>query len=244
MTAEVAEVKKTLSDGPDWTFDMLAQYETEIDRIAKEYKLDIYPNQIEVITAEQMMDAYASIGMPINYTHWSFGKKFIQNEQQYRRGQMGLAYEIVINSNPCIAYLMEENTITMQALVMAHACYGHNSFFKGNYLFQTWTDASSIIDYLVFAKNYIAKCEQKYGYEEVEQTLDSCHALMNFGVDRYKRPQKLSLQEEKSRQKQRAKYLQSQVNELWRTLPDSKEKKSAEGYAFPGGASGKPALFH
>lgn len=75
MTAEVAEVKKTLSDGPDWTFDMLAQYETEIDRIAKEYKLDIYPNQIEVITAEQMMDAYASIGMPINYTHWSFGKK-------------------------------------------------------------------------------------------------------------------------------------------------------------------------
>ena len=233
MTAEVAEVKKTLSDGPDWTFDMLAQYETEIDRIAKEYKLDIYPNQIEVITAEQMMDAYASIGMPINYTHWSFGKKFIQNEQQYRRGQMGLAYEIVINSNPCIAYLMEENTITMQALVMAHACYGHNSFFKGNYLFQTWTDASSIIDYLVFAKNYIAKCEQKYGYEEVEQTLDSCHALMNFGVDRYKRPQKLSLQEEKSRQKQRAKYLQSQVNELWRTLPDSKEKDQPKAMRFP-----------
>ncbi|MEC9260054.1 MAG: SpoVR family protein [Pseudomonadota bacterium] len=233
MTAEVAEVKKTLSDGPDWTFDMLAQYETEIDRIAKEYKLDIYPNQIEVITAEQMMDAYASIGMPINYTHWSFGKKFIQNEQQYRRGQMGLAYEIVINSNPCIAYLMEENTITMQALVMAHACYGHNSFFKGNYLFQTWTDASSIIDYLVFAKNYIAKCEQKYGYEEVEQTLDSCHALMNLGVDRYKRPQKLSLQEEKSRQKQRAKYLQSQVNELWRTLPDSKEKNQPKAMRFP-----------
>ena len=233
MTAEVAEVKKTLSDGPDWTFDMLEQYETEIDRIAKEYKLDIYPNQIEVITAEQMMDAYASIGMPINYTHWSFGKKFIQNEQQYRRGQMGLAYEIVINSNPCIAYLMEENTITMQALVMAHACYGHNSFFKGNYLFQTWTDASSIIDYLVFAKNYIAKCEQKYGYEEVEQTLDSCHALMNFGVDRYKRPQKLSLQEEKSRQKQRAKYLQSQVNELWRTLPDSKENNQPKAMRFP-----------
>lgn len=233
MTAELAEAKKTLSDGPDWTFDMLAQYETEIDRIAKDFKIDIYPNQIEIITAEQMMDAYASIGMPINYTHWSFGKKFIQNEQQYRRGQMGLAYEIVINSNPCIAYLMEENTITMQALVMAHACYGHNSFFKGNYLFQTWTDASSIIDYLVFAKNYIAKCEQKYGYEEVEQTLDSCHALMNFGVDRYKRPQKLSLQEEKSRQKQRAKYLQSQVNELWRTLPDSKAKDLPQAARFP-----------
>jgi len=222
-----------LGDGPDWTFPLLTDYETEIDRIAKAFRLDTYPNQIEVITAEQMMDAYASIGMPINYTHWSFGKKFIQNEQQYRRGQMGLAYEIVINSDPCIAYLMEENTITMQALVMAHACYGHNSFFKGNYLFKTWTDASSIIDYLVFAKNYIAKCEQKYGVEEVENILDSCHALMNYGVDRYKRPQKISLQEEKSRQKERALYLQSQVNELWRTLPDSPKNSDEDPPHFP-----------
>ena len=50
---------------------------------------------------------------------------------------MGLAYEIVINSDPCISYLMEENTMTMQALVIAHACYGHNSFFKGNYMFRS-----------------------------------------------------------------------------------------------------------
>ncbi|WP_373318475.1 SpoVR family protein [Alteromonas salexigens] len=233
MVAKPERKTHQLDDGPDWTFDMLTQYETEIDRIAKNFRLDIYPNQIEVITAEQMMDAYASIGMPINYTHWSFGKKFIQTEQQYRRGQMGLAYEIVINSNPCIAYLMEENTITMQALVMAHACYGHNSFFKGNYLFQTWTDADSIIDYLVFAKNYISRCEHKYGTEEVENVLDSCHALMNYGVDRYKRPQKLSLQEEKSRQKQREKYLQSQVNELWRTLPNAKEADKPMQRRFP-----------
>ncbi len=82
------------------------------------------------------MDAYASVGMPINYRHWSFGKHFLSTEKSYKRGQMGLAYEIVINSNPCIAYLMEENTMTMQALVIAHACYGHNSFFKGNYLFR------------------------------------------------------------------------------------------------------------
>lgn len=224
---------KLLDDGPDWTFELLEKYEVEIDRIARAFKLDVYPNQIEVITAEQMMDAYASIGMPINYTHWSFGKKFIQNEQQYRRGRMGLAYEIVINSNPCIAYLMEENTIAMQALVMAHACYGHNSFFKGNYLFKTWTDASSIIDYLVFAKNYIAKCEQKYGYQEVESIVDSCHALMNFGVDRYKRPQKISLEEEKARQSQREKYLQSQVNDLWRTLPEHKSAQQPKRDRFP-----------
>jgi len=231
----VADAKKVsmLADGPDWTFDLLEQYETEIDRVAKSFGLDIYPTQIEVITAEQMMDAYASIGMPINYAHWSYGKKFIQTEQNYRRGQMGLAYEIVINSKPCIAYLMEENTICMQALVIAHACYGHNSFFKNNYLFKTWTDADSIIDYLLFAKSYQAKCEQKHGISEVEKIMDSCHALMNFGVDRYKRPQKISIQEERERQQDRETYLQSQVNDLWRTLPVIKSLSSEKNQRFP-----------
>ena len=217
-----------LSDGPDWTFELLETYLAEVDRVAKLYRLDTYPHQIEVITSEQMMDAYSSVGMPINYPHWSFGKKFIETEQAYKHGQQGLAYEIVINSNPCIAYLMEENTITMQALVMAHACYGHNSFFKNNYLFRSWTDASSIIDYLIFARKYITECEERYGVDEVEKLLDSCHALMNYGVDRYKRPQKISLQEEKARQKSREEYLQSQVNMLWRTLPKREEEKAIE----------------
>ncbi|MFY2508331.1 SpoVR family protein [Vibrio pectenicida] len=225
--------KKTLPDGPDWTFDLLERYHVEIKRVADHYRLDTYPNQIEVITSEQMMDAYSSIGMPINYNHWSFGKKFIQTEQGYKHGQMGLAYEIVINSDPCIAYLMEENTVTMQALVMAHACYGHNSFFKGNYLFQTWTDASSIIDYLLFAKNYIIECEQKYGVKEVEELLDSCHALMNFGVDRYKRPEKISIAEETMRQEEREAYLQSQVNDLWRTVPKGKVAQEELKVRFP-----------
>ena len=133
--------KVLLDDGSDWTFDKLEQYHQVIKQVASDYRLDTYPNQIEVITSEQMMDAYSSVGMPIGYNHWSYGKKFIQTQQSYQRGEMGLAYEIVINSNPCITYLMEENTMTMQALVIAHACYGHNSFFKNNYLFTTWTDA-------------------------------------------------------------------------------------------------------
>ncbi|WP_371186825.1 SpoVR family protein [Thalassotalea maritima] len=204
-----------LDDGPDWTFPLIEEYQHHIERVANLYRLDYYPNQIEMITSEQMMDAYASIGMPIGYNHWSYGKKFIQTQQTYRRGRMGLAYEIVINSNPCIAYLMEENTMTMQALVMAHACYGHNSFFKSNYLFQTWTDADSIIDYLLFAKNYIHKCELKYGIDAVEDTLDACHALMNLGVDRYKRPQKLSVSKEREKQIEREKFLQSHLDALW-----------------------------
>ena len=231
MTAQLRPTP--LSDGPDWSFELLTAYQAEIERVAKFYRLDYYPNQIEIITAEQMMDAYSSVGMPIGYSHWSYGKKFIQTEQNYKRGNMGLAYEIVINSNPCIAYLMEENTITMQALVMAHACYGHNSFFKNNYLFKTWTDASSIIDYLVFAKKYIADCEERYGLDEVEDMLDSCHALMNYGVDRYKRPQKISMDEEQKRQQDRENYLQSQVNQLWRTIPNANQQAAPREHRFP-----------
>lgn len=219
---QAAARKKKLKPLPacsEWTFEHIDAYHTEIARVAAEYGLDTYPPQIEVITAEQMMDAYASVGMPVNYHHWSFGKHFLSTEKRYKRGQMGLAYEIVINSNPCITYLMEENTLTMQALVIAHAAYGHNSFFKGNYLFQTWTNADAIVDYLIFARNYIAECEERYGEDEVEVLLDSCHALMNLGVDRYKRPPKLSIAKEKLRQSERTEYLQSQVNELWRTLP-------------------------
>jgi spore cortex formation protein SpoVR/YcgB (stage V sporulation) len=218
---------KLISEGSEWTFELIERYDREIARIAADYRLDTYPNQIEVIAAEQMMDAYSSVGMPVNYHHWSFGKQFLGVEQRYKRGQMGLAYEIVINSNPCIAYLMEENTITMQALVIAHAAYGHNSFFKNNYLFQTWTNADAIIDYLLFARNYITECEERYGEEEVELLLDSCHALMNYGVDRYKRPSRLSAEQERRRQKDREDYLQSQVNDLWRTLPTRKETGSS-----------------
>jgi len=212
---------KLISSGSDWDFETLAEYDQAIAELAHgKFGLDTYPNQIEVISSEQMMDAYSSVGMPVGYNHWSFGKQFVEVENRYRRGQMGLAYEIVINSNPCIAYLMEENTITMQALVIAHAGYGHNSFFKGNYLFKTWTDASAIIDYLVFARHYLAECEQRHGVTAVEETLDSCHALMNYGVDRYKRPTPISAHEEKRRQRDREEALQRQVSELWKTFPD------------------------
>jgi len=213
---------RIISESSEWTFPLLERYDAELARIAHDtYGLDTYPNQIEVITAEQMMDAYSSVGMPIGYHHWSFGKQFVSIEKNYRRGGMGLAYEIVINSSPCIAYLMEENTLTLQALVIAHASYGHNSFFKGNYLFRTWTNADAIIDYLVFARAFIAECEERYGEEEVELFLDSCHAMMNYGVDRYRRPSPLSAEMERRRQQEREAYLQSQINELWRTVPSA-----------------------
>jgi spore cortex formation protein SpoVR/YcgB (stage V sporulation) len=229
------KARQPLSTQSEWTFELLETYDREIGRIAKEkFKLDTYRNQIEVIRSDQMMDAYSSVGMPINYNHWSFGKSFLSTEQNYQRGRMGLAYEIVINSNPCISYLMEENTMTMQALVIAHACYGHNSFFKGNYLFKTWTDADGIIDYLQFARTYIAKCEERHGFEEVEKLLDSCHALSNYGVDRYKRPSPISAQRELKRQQQREEYIQQHINDIWRTLPKPQQAEvNVEAVRFP-----------
>ncbi|MEP4546615.1 MAG: SpoVR family protein [Saccharospirillum sp.] len=226
--------QKPISTGSEWTFPLIQEYDQVISQIAQEYRLDTYPNQIEIISSEQMMDAYSSIGMPLGYHHWSYGKQFLQTQQNYQRGFMGLAYEIVINSSPCIAYLMEENTMPMQALVIAHACYGHNSFFKNNYLFKTWTDATAIIDYLVFAKQYVTQCEERYGVREVERILDSCHALQNYGVDRYKRPSPISAAEELSRQEEREAYQQQQVNLLWRTIPVPEGKETQqERRTFP-----------
>jgi stage V sporulation protein R len=223
-----------ISTGYDWDFDVIERYDAAIAAAAAEYGLDTYPNQIEIISSEQMLDAYASSGLPIGYPHWSYGKEFIRNESAYRSGKQGLAYEIVINSDPCIAYLMEENSVMMQALVIAHAAYGHNSFFKGNYLFRQWTGADSILDYLVFARRYVMECEERHGAAAVEEVLDSCHALMHHGVDRYRRPAPLSLHGEEARAARREEIARSQFNDLWRTLPRTAAAASAGGHSgFP-----------
>jgi stage V sporulation protein R len=175
-----------------------------------------------------MMDAYASVGMPVNYRHWSYGKEFIATEKNYKRGHMGLAYEIVINSNPCISYLMEENTMAMQALVIAHAAYGHNSFFKGNYLFRMWTDASSIIDYLVYAKNYVAECEERHGLDAVETCSTAATRWpTTASTATAARPQDAGARSWPSA-KDREAYAQQQVNDLWRTLPRGRQGRGRE----------------
>lgn len=218
-----------LFEDSEWTFDKLRRTYDEIEKIGVgEMGFSIYPNQFEIISAEQMLDRYSSVGMPIYYHHWSFGKRFAREWENYKSGASGLAYELVINSSPCINYLMEDNTMTTQALVMAHAGIGHNFFFKNNYLFKEWTDAESIVDYLIFAKDYITETENKVGREEVEVFLDSCHALMDYGINRYKRPSKLSLEKEVKKQKDREDYLQSQVDDMYRILPEKKKAEKTE----------------
>jgi spore cortex formation protein SpoVR/YcgB (stage V sporulation) len=216
-----------LFEGADWNFDMIQRAHDVIEKIAVgEMGLSVYPNQIEVITSEQMLDAYAATGMPIYYSHWSFGKSFVQSEGAYRKGYSGLAYEIVINSSPCISYIMEGNTMTMQTLVIAHAAFGHNHFFKNNYAFREWTDPAGILDYLVFARSYIAECEDRYGVGEVERVLDAAHALMAQGVNSARRRRRPDLRTEEARQRERRLHDERMYNELWRTLPASTQKQA------------------
>ena len=213
--------RRPLFEGAEWNFDLLQKAYDAIEEIGVgEMGLNIFTNQIEVIRAEQMLDAYASIGMPLMYRHWSFGKHFAREEVLYRKGARALAYELVINSDPCINYVMEENTMTMQMLVMAHAAMGHNHFFKNNYLFQQWTDATAILDYLRFAKEYVTECEEKYGVETVEAVLDSAHALMPQGISRHP-VRRQSLTDKHEREIRRREHEETTYNELWRTVPRS-----------------------
>ena len=218
-----------LFDSSEWDFAQLKRVFSAIEDVAlNDLMLDVYPNQIEIISSEQMLDAYSAHGMPLMYHHWSFGKIFAREETMYNKGWQALAYEIVINSNPCIAYLMEENTTTMQALVMAHACFGHNHFFKNNYLFRQWTNAEAILDYLAFSKKYVSACEEKYGFDEVEAILDAAHSMMDQGVFRYRRPPRPSKVQREERLRKRRQYEEQSFNDLWRTLPGTARDMSAD----------------
>ena len=182
---------KKIDSKMQWSEDLIRAMHEEIMIIAEEEMeivpgRDLYSDQIEIVSAEQMIDAYASIGLPVNYHHWSFGKEFLSNYERYQNGQQGLAYELIINSDPCIQILMEENSMLEQTMVMAH-CVGHNFVFKNNESFRQWTNSSSIIDYMVYARDYIRMCEDRYGQDEVERVIDACHAIKSHGVDKYRR---------------------------------------------------------
>lgn len=216
---------KPLFTNDEWSFELLDKTWDVIDDIAKNrYGLDYYKPQIEIISADQMLDAYCSHAMPIMYNHWSFGKAAAKLKQEYDHGIANLAYEVVINTDPCIAYLMENNTMTMQTLVMAHAAVGHSSFFKTNYMFKEHTNASGILDYLRFAKKYIAECEKEHGSELVEYLIDCCHALQYQSVDRY--PRKVKSEEDiKAMKMARAEDERQRYDPVFDTIKNSRKVK-------------------
>ena len=90
---------KPLFTGSEWNFKLIEKVDQAIKKIAtEELGLDPYPAQIEIISSDQMLELYSATGLPMMYPHWSFGKHYLRDEYQYRKGMQGLAYEIVINS--------------------------------------------------------------------------------------------------------------------------------------------------
>ena len=110
------------------------RWDARIREKVEEFGLDCYPQEFEVCDHNQMLAYMAYSGMPSHYPHWSYGKSFEKLKTLYDYGVSGLPYEMVINSNPALAYLMRDNSLLLQILTIAHV-YGHNDFFKNNFTF-------------------------------------------------------------------------------------------------------------
>lgn len=167
----------------DYTLDTLAEWDEKICKIAKDHGLDWYEIAYETINYHEMIGAMAYHGLPSHYAHWSYGKSFERTHTMYNLGAEGLPYELIINSNPSIAYLMLENPLYLQILIMAH-CVGHSDFFKCNATFKN-TDADNTVIRFRNARNRIQSYieDPSIGIEEVEKVIDACHAV-SYQVDR------------------------------------------------------------
>lgn len=185
----------------DWTEESLSQtWELVKDLAVNKYGLEFYTPHFEVVSFEDMLHIYTG-SLPIMYEHWSFGKAYTDLHKKYMNDRMGIAYEVIFNTNPALCYLTEHNSPAMQGLVMAHASVGHSAFFRNNHLFKEMTNAAIIIPFLKNAKKFIGECEDNYGAENVEKLLDACHALSLYAIDRRPIKQKTSKEKEAIRQK-------------------------------------------
>lgn len=156
----------------------LEEWNEKIEEIAKEVGLDYYEQEFEICSYEDMINYETYIGMPSHYPHWSFGKSYERKKTLHRYNLTGLPYEMVINSDPCIAYLMKDNTLLLQVLTIAHV-YGHNDFFKCNRLFKEGTRAEITVEQFKNHANRIREyiSDPGIGYERVERILNAAHAL-------------------------------------------------------------------
>jgi stage V sporulation protein R len=167
----------------EYTLSDLEAWDEKICEIARGYGLDWYPIAYETCDYREMIGHMSYHGMPSHYAHWSYGKSFERTHFMYNAGAEGLPYELIINSDPSIAYLMLENPLYLQILIMAH-CVGHSDFFKNNRTFKDTDAATAPMRFRNAAKRIKSYIEDpSIGIEAVEKILDSCHAI-NYQVDR------------------------------------------------------------
>ena len=167
----------------------LAKWDDRIRELVERYGLNCYPQEFEICDHNEMLGYMAYTGMPSHYPHWSYGKSFERQKTMYEYGVSGLPYEMVINSNPCLAYLMKDNTLLLQVLTIAHV-YGHNDFFANNFTFTSGTAARHVLPSFKSHANRISSYmeDPSIGVEIVEGAIDDAHAIC------YQRSRNLAIQ--------------------------------------------------
>ncbi len=155
----------------------LAEWDRRIREKVDEFRLKCFPQEFEICDHYEMLGYMAYSGMPSHYPHWSYGKAYEKLKTLYDHGVSGLPYEMVINSNPAIAYLMRDNTLLLQILTIAHV-FGHNDFFANNFTYKSTRAELTVETFKAHAlrvRRYIE--DPSIGLERVERVLDAAHAL-------------------------------------------------------------------
>jgi len=162
----------------DFGMKDLEYWNERIEMLARDCGLDYYNQEFEIINYEDMIGYESYVGMPSHYPHWSYGKSYERIKTLHKYNLTGLPYEMVINSNPCIAYLMKDNSLLIQVLTIAHV-YAHNDFFKNNRLFKLGTKAEYTVEMFKNHANRIRDyiSDPSIGYERVEKILNAAHAV-------------------------------------------------------------------
>ncbi len=160
-----------------YTLDDLVRWDSVIRTKVDEFGLSCFPQEFELCDHYEMLGYMAYSGMPSHYPHWSYGKSYERLKTLYDYGVSGMPYEMVINSDPSLAYLMRENSLCLQVLTIAHV-YGHNDFFKNNFTFGHTRAHEAISSFKARADRIRAYTEDpSIGVESVEKILDAAHAL-------------------------------------------------------------------
>ena len=160
--------------------DDLRAIQLETEAHARAYGLDFYDTIFEVLDYDELSEIAALGGFPTRYPHWRFGMEYQHLAKGYRYGLQKI-YEMVINNDPCYAYLLRCNQMVDQKLVMAHV-YGHNDFFKNNIWFSQTN--RKMMDEMANHGSRIRTHMERQGEETVENFIDSCLSLENL-IDIY-----------------------------------------------------------
>jgi stage V sporulation protein R len=205
----------------------------DITEVARGFGLDFYPMRYEICPSD-IIYTFGAYGMPTRFHHWSFGKTFNRMKMQYDLG-LSKIYELVINSNPCYAFLLDGNSLVQNKLIVAHVL-AHCDFFKNNARFST--SNRNMVESMSATAERIAQYEIEYGSEEVEKFLDAVMAVQEHVDPRLVRPQGLDKrrymewqqQNEKERRGKRT-ALPTPYDDLWSLEDREKDAKKAESSA-------------